>query len=72
MDPEREGDSCQDITMHHSLLPASMGSYSLSDSLSMANAAKSHSELLIPSKLLTRPITQMDSRFHWDNTEKPD
>lgn len=69
MKTKREGDSnCQEITMHQSRLTASMGSYSLSEFLSMANAAQSQSELLILSKLLTRPITQMDSCFHWENT----
>lgn len=64
MEGEWEEDSnCQDITRHQSLLTASMGFYSLSESPSMANAGWSQSELLILGKLLTRPITQMDSCF---------
>lgn len=68
MEGEWEEDSnCQDITRHQSLFTASMGFYSLSESPSMANAGWSQSELLILGKILTRPITQMDSCFQQEN-----
>jgi len=66
MKAEREGD-CQHITEHQSLVAASLGFYSLSESHLVANAAYSQSELLILGKLLTRPITQMDSCSHKGN-----